>query len=189
MRPTATIDSGDRFRAFSCLSWLPFLAMLLGVTLCGCSKLPAPDTILKQYPANDLEGVVSLTGVSLDRAISHDGAGSLRITAAKPTTSQLYETGDLGVSGGRITYQAKMRAEGLEGKAYLEMWCQFSGEGEFFARDLQTPLTGTQEWSTEETPFFLKQGEHPTNIKLNVVVEGEGTVWIDDIKLTKSDLQ
>ncbi len=63
------------------------------------------------------------------------------------------------------------------------MWCQFPGRGEFFSRALATPLSGTTEWSSQQTPFLLKAGESPDNIRLNLVVEGPGTVWIDDIVL------
>ena len=36
--------------------------------------------------------------------------------------------------------------------------------------------------------FFLKEGENPDNIKLNLVINGKGTVWIDDIRLVKGRL-
>ncbi len=48
--------------------------------------------------------------------------------------------------------------------------------------------TGTTNWTTMETPFFLKKGENPDNIKLNLVIKGKGTVWIDDIRLLKAPL-
>lgn len=37
-------------------------------------------------------------------------------------------------------------------------------------------------------PFFLQKGENPDNVKLNLVIEGKGTVWIDDIHLYKGPL-
>ena len=101
---------------------------------------------------------------------------------------RLFETGDVDVEDARLTYQAKVRTEGVEGQVFLEMWCQFAGKGEYFSRDLETPQTGTTEWSTEETPFFLKKGENPDNVKLNLVVNGSGTVWIDDIRLFRGPL-
>jgi len=39
-------------------------------------------------------------------------------------------------------------------------------------------------WDTE-IPFLLHEGENPDNFKLNLVVGGKGTVWIDDIRLLK----
>jgi hypothetical protein len=57
-----------------------------------------------------------------------------------------------------------------------------------FSRALQAPLTGSNEWSTQSTPFLLRQGDNPDNAKLNLVVNGTGTVWIDDIRLIMAPL-
>ena len=46
-----------------------------------------------------------------------------------------------------------------------------------------------KEWTLLKTPFFLKKGENPDNIKLNIVIEGSGQVWVDDIRLTSQDLK
>jgi hypothetical protein len=62
------------------------------------------------------------------------------------------------------------------------------GGREAFSRDLQSPLSGSNEWSTEETLFFLQAGQRPDNVKLKLVVDGQGTVWIDDIRLTSGPL-
>ena len=164
------------------------MTALLALTLCGCSKPSAP-TILKHYAVDDLDGLITQTGVTLDSEVSSDGSSSLRIDATTPTTVRLYETGDIDVSNAFVTYQAMVRTAGVEGKVYLEMWCQFAGEGAFFSRSIQSPLTGTTDWSTQQTPFALKQGENPTNFKLNLVIEGKGTVWIDDINLLKAPLK
>jgi hypothetical protein len=69
------------------------------------------------------------------------------------------------------------------------MWCHFPEKGEFFSRALQSPLSGSQEWTSQETPFLLKKGENPDNVKINLVVNGKGNVWIDDIRLVKSPLE
>jgi len=165
----------------------------LGITLCfslaACSKKPAQVTDLKMYPVDSLEAIITQSGVQFDKDISSDRKGSLRITATEPTIVRLFEVGDIDVENARLIYQAKVRTENVEGKVYLEMWCHFPGKGEFFSRGLQTPLTGTTEWTTEETPFFLQKGENPDNVKLNLVIDGKGTAWIDDIRLLKAPLQ
>jgi hypothetical protein len=79
-----------------------------------------------------------------------------------------------------------LRTEGVVGEVFLEMWCHFPGQGEFFSRGLQTQLSGDNSWVSQETPFFLNEGENPDNVKINVVIKGSGTVWIDDIKLLKA---
>jgi len=69
------------------------------------------------------------------------------------------------------------------------MWCRFEGKGDFFSRGLHTLVTGDTEWTDIETSFYLKSGENPNNVKLNLVVNGSGTVWIDDIRLVKYPLE
>jgi hypothetical protein len=129
------------------------------------------------------------SGVQFDKEVSSDGNGSLKIIATEPTVVRLFELGDIDIENARLIYQAKVRTEGVEGQVFLEMWCHFPGKGEFFSRGLQTPLTGTTNWTTEETPFFLKKGENPDNVKLNLVINGKGTAWIDDIRVLKGPLQ
>lgn len=158
-------------------------------TAIGCTKPSTQVVELKKLPVDSMEGIITQSGVEIDKAVSSDGNGSLKIIANEPTVVRLFEAGDIDVQNARLTYQAKIRTDNIDGKVYLEMWCNFPGKGEFFSRGLQTPLTGTTNWTTEETPFFLKKGENPDNIKLNLVIDGKGTAWIDDIRLMKGPLQ
>jgi hypothetical protein len=165
------------------------MCVVLIFILAGCSK-PIKEVVeLKQFPIDSLEGIITQSGVQLDKEVSSDGNGSLKIIATGPTSVRLFELGDVDVENARLIYQAKVRTEGVEGQVYLEMWCHFPGKGEFFSRGLQTPLTGTTNWTTEETPFFLKKGENPDNVKLNLVINGKGTAWIDDVRVLKAPLQ
>ncbi len=157
--------------------------------LLGCSKPSNQVEELKQFPVNSMEGIITRSGVEIDKNISSDGNGSLRVTTTRPTVVRLFEVRDIDIENARLIYQARVRTEKVEGKVYLEMWCHFPGKGDFFSRGLQTPLTGTTEWTTEETPFLLKKGENPDNVKLNLVINGKGTAWIDDIRLLKGPLR
>ncbi len=154
----------------------------------GLPAFQAHAEELKSYPADDLKELITVSGVAVDKAVSSDGKGSLKIEAKEPTVVRLYETGDLDVENARVIYRASVRTEKLQGKAYLEMWCRFPDKGQFFSRGLNNVLTGTTDWTTLETPFFLKKGQNPDNVKLNLVIDGKGTVWIDDIKLIKAPL-
>ena len=166
------------------------IGVMIAFLMVGCGQKASKEiTELKHFPVDNTEGIITQSGVEIDKQISSDGSGSLRITATEPTVVRLFETGDIDVENARLIYQAKVRTEGVEGQVFLEMWCHFPGKGEFFSRSLQTPLTGTTDWTTEETPFFLKKGENPDNVKLNLVVDGKGTAWIDDIRLLKGALQ
>ena len=154
-----------------------------------CSQTPTrPVTELRRFPMDSLEGVLTQSGVEMDKATSSDGQGSIKITATEPTTVRLFEAGDMDIENARLTYQAKLRTEGVEGQVYLEMWCHFPGKGEYFSRGLETPLTGTTDWTSQEIPFFLKESENPDNVKLNLVINGKGKAWIDDIRLIAGPL-
>ncbi len=156
------------------------------------AAMSPPDAIevteLRRFALDNTEGLITQSGVRIDEQISSDGNGSLRIEAMEPTTIRLFETGDIDIENTRLIYQAKVRTENIEGQVYLEMWCHFPGKGEFFSKGLMNPLSGTNDWTSAETPFLLKKGENPDNVKLNLVVDGKGTVWIDDIRLLKGPL-
>lgn len=154
----------------------------------SCSERSIEVTELKHYPINALDGVITRSSVDVDKQVTSDGDGSLRVIAKQPTTVRLYETGDVDIENARLIYQAKLRTKDVSGKVYLEMWCNFPGKGEFFSRALHAPISGSNDWSTQETLFFLKEGENPDNVKLNLVIDGKGTAWIDDIRLIKGPL-
>jgi len=155
----------------------------------NCSKKTEQVVELKHFPLNSLEEIITQTGVEFDDTISSDGNGSLRITATEPTTIKLFETGDIDIEDARLLYRARLKTEGVDGKVYLEMWVSLPGMGESFSKGLQSTLSGTNNWSTEEIPFFLKKGQNPDNIKLNLVIDGKGTVWIDDTYLLGATMQ
>ena len=108
--------------------------------------------------------------------------------AAKAQTVRLFEVPDPGVDQCMLIYRAKLKTENLEGQAYLEMWCRFPGKGEFFSRGLQNPVSGSNNWASYETPFFLKKGEKPDLLKLNLAVKGSGKIWIKDVEVLKAPL-
>ena len=163
--------------------------MVVIFSLWACAKPSQQAVEIKHYPIDALDGIITQSGVQIDNVISKDGKGTLKIGAAEPTVIRLFETGDIDIQDARLIYQAKVRTEGVQGQVFLEMWCHFPGKGEFFSRGLQSPVSGTTEWTSVETPFFLQKGENPDNVKLNLVINGTGTVWIDDIHLIKGPLQ
>lgn len=111
---------------------------------------------------------------------------ALRIGAKDGLTIHLFEVEDPRVEQCMVTYRAKMKSEGLTKPAYLEMWCRLPGRGEFFSKGLQQVLRGTTGWASYEIPFHLKSGQCPDLIKLNVVLESGGTVWLKDIELLQT---
>ncbi|MBN2365942.1 MAG: hypothetical protein EH225_08030 [Calditrichaeota bacterium] len=151
-----------------------------------CSSDNNERVILLNFPLNSLEEIIPSSALSLDKSVTWDGNGSMKCETMDPGSLSLLETGDIDIENSQLIYQAKVRTENLKGKTYLEMWCAFPGKGEYFSRGLNNTLSGNNNWQVLETPFYLKQGENPSNIRLNLFIEGTGTVWIDDIKLLKA---
>ena len=165
-----------------------YLLIVLVVFVSGCSKRSKLEELM-QFPVDNLEGVVARVSVSMDPETSTDGNGSLRIDVGETTTVQLYEIQNLELENAKVVYRAKVKTENVIGRAYLEMVCGLTGEEEYFSRGLQSALTGTADWTTLETPFIFETGQMSSYFKLNLVIEGSGTVWVDDIRLLKGPMK
>ena len=124
--------------------------------------------------------------ISKDLVVTEDKAWLA--DSKKAQTIRLFEVENPGVEQCVVTYRAKLKTENLTGQAYLEMWCRFPGKGEFFSRGLNHAITGSNDWASYETPFILKKGEKPDLIKLNLVVQSAGKVWVKDMELLKGPL-
>jgi len=162
-------------------------AILLGAVLtASCSAQQPREEVLAHLAIDSVDELITRSGVQIDTGVTSDGHGAARIDAAGPLTVRVAELELPSVEDTRLTYRARLRTEGLEGRAYLEMWCAFPGQGEYFSRALHDPLSGSVGWITQETPFFLEAGQRPSRVKLNLVIEGRGTVWLDDVTLTRA---
>ena len=68
-----------------------------------------------------------------------------------------------------------MKASELQGKAYLEMVCEFEDGGqpsEAYSRGVMLPMTGTTDWASLETSFRIeKGGRAPDKFKFNVAIK------------------
>ncbi|MBN2409191.1 MAG: hypothetical protein JXE07_05590 [Candidatus Aminicenantes bacterium] len=164
--------------------WLAAVVLLFG-SISSCSRPETQGGVLAKFGCDSREGVIQQVGVTVDNRIKKEGEGSLRFAVGEPAVLRLFETGDIDIENAVLVYQANLRTEDVQGRVYLEMWCHFEGKGEFFSRGIDRTVSGTVKWTQLEIPFALKSGENPDNVKLNLVCEGSGTVWVDDIRMVK----
>ncbi|MGW8257819.1 MAG: PEGA domain-containing protein [Thermoguttaceae bacterium] len=87
-----------------------------------------------------------------------------------------------------IFYRMHIKTENLKSSVYPEMWCRFPGKGESFSRGLDQKISGTNNWASLQIPFYLKKGELPDMLKLNLVFEGPGSVRLKDIQVLVAPL-
>ncbi len=127
--------------------------------------------------------------IAADAKIKVEGASSLRITTQWPTTVCLGEVAGLDIENAKLIYSAKVKTE-LEGNgtAFLELWAHLEG-GQFFSKGINDPVSRKSDWKTIQTPFMFQKGQKPDKITLNLVINGKGTVWIDDVVLSQAPLK
>ena len=54
---------------------------------------------------------------------------------------------------------------------------------------MNSTAEGKEDWKQIETPFFLKAGEKAEKVKLNLIINVTGTVWVDDAVLSREPLK
>lgn len=122
-----------------------------------------------------------------DPTISQDNVevadGGWKITASNTQSVRLFEVPMPPMNPGPFFYRAKMKTENVKGRAYLEMWVRIPGMGEFFSKGFHLALTGSNGWAEYEIPCLLEKGQQPDQVKLNLTIEGGGTVWIKDVEV------
>ena len=125
--------------------------------------------------------------IETDTKVKAEGKGSIKITTAWPTIVCLAEVKHLNIENAKLVYKAKVKTD-LNGNAFLEMWCHVEG-GQFFSKGMNSTASGKEDWKLIETPFFLQAGQKPEKVTLNLVINGIGTVWVDEIVLSKEPLK
>jgi hypothetical protein len=143
-------------------------------------KPAGPPQVLRVFAPD--QPTITQIGIRVEHGAWHIDA------RAEEQTIRLFEVENPAVEQCLLTYRAELKAEGLQGRAFLEMWCRLPGRGEFFSKGHQQAVSGTVNWARYEIPFYLRRGQKPELIKLNVVVEGQGTVWLRDVELLKTAL-
>jgi hypothetical protein len=134
----------------------------------------------------DLSSPAAL-GTRIESVRGADGAPAIRVTAAWPVVINLAEVPDPNVEATRLVFEARARAEGLAGAAFLEIWCHFPDGKQYFGRGLDSTVTGSGDWTTIRTMFLLRAGQRPSKVTLNLVINGRGSVSIAQARLLKAD--
>jgi hypothetical protein len=156
----------------------PVWSILIFVLSCG-----KQTSIMQHFPI-DSNQIISDSLAVFSPEISYDGNGSLHFSIKNPIVIELYEMENLHEENCEIVYSAVIKTENWTGNCYLEMWCYVDGVA-YFSRSLNQTIAKDTNWKNISTPFFLKKGQIAEKIKLNIVVEGKGDIWLDSIKVQK----
>jgi hypothetical protein len=136
---------------------------------------------LKKLSLDDASAIG--TTIQTDARIKAEGNGSVKITTQWPTTICIGELSGINVENAKLIYKAKVKSD-LDGTAYLEMWVHIGG-GQYFSRGMNDVVSQKTDWKVIQTPFLLQKGQKPDKVTLNIVINGKGTVWVDDVVVSK----
>jgi hypothetical protein len=159
------------------------ILVILAVVALVSSSAQAQE--LKRLNLDDASGIG--TTIQTDTQVKAEGKGSIKITTQWPTTICLGEVTGLNIEDAKLVYKARVKSD-LEGTAFLEMWAHIGG-GQYFSRGMNDTVKQKTDWKIIQTPFLFQKGQKPDKVTLNLVINGKGTVWIDDIILSKEPLK
>ena len=162
--------------------------MKLTLSVFAMLVLVASSAYSEDLKKLDLDDATAIgTTIQTDTQMKAEGKGSIKITTQWPTTICLGEVTSLNVENAKLVYKAKVKSN-LDGTAFLEMWVHV-GNGQYFSRGRDDVVSQKTDWKVIQTPFLLQKGQRPDKVTLNLVINGKGTVWIDDIVLSKVPLK
>jgi len=157
-----------------------FIIIITALILIGCQS---GFEMIKRYDLSN----ESIVDKHLLINPTSDEDNFLKIATDSTSIIQLYETGKMDVDNCFIRCKAKVKAENYKGIGYLEMLFTIDGK-EYYTRTLTQRFSGSEDWETPYADFILKKGEHPSNIKLNIIAEGRGTILVKSLELKKKPI-
>ena len=171
----------------------PIRTMTAALALfCLAAGAPCPPAGAQQREVAAIDLVAEAKpcySLTADKANPRLGEASWKLSTAGPVSLCLAQVDKLDLDDCRLILQAQVKCQGLQGRAYLEMWLHFADGGLYFSRGMNSFVKGDSDWRTLSTPFFLKKGQKPLKATLNLAVQGSGTVWVDDLRLIRLPLK
>lgn len=162
---------------------LPVVFLLFFLLSCKKEK-----PLVYNFPVNSLARTIAKFNIKLDNKVSYDGLGSIRIDCEDTTTAYLFVLRDIPVERPKLVWEVYCKSKDLKGKAFLEIGVQIPGKYgkgvETFLHCSRDSLCGTTDWEKMEVEFLVMEKRKVDIAQLNMIVEGSGTVWIDQVRLT-----
>ncbi|MDN5278031.1 MAG: hypothetical protein PWR01_1996 [Clostridiales bacterium] len=145
-------------------------------------------TAAESISRNACDGVDCVSPVVvLDSATKVEGENSLKIVAVAPCRVTVGRFSGTDFDNFTLKTTAKIKAELETGVVVLETLVKSKG-GFYFSRAMDQQIGPKTQWQKVFTRFFFKEKERPDEIFVNLIIEGNGTVWVDDINIEKEKL-
>jgi hypothetical protein len=166
----------------SILSSILCRGLLAGVM--AAAPLAAAD-ILGTFSCHDIAQVK--TRISIDKETTADGNGSIKVEAAHSALVTIADQKNLSVSRDNTLWcTLRVKCAGVKQRAHLEMWCEVADGTRAFSQGLDQLLIGDSDWREIRLPMMVNGDFTVSRALVNVVIEGPGTVWVDEVKFSKT---
>lgn len=127
------------------------------------------------------------TLVSVDKNVKAGGEGAIKVEAAQGAMVTIADQKNLAIKKDNTLWCIlKVKCSGVKQRAYFEMWCDVGNGQRAFSKGLDQPLQGDTDWREIHLPMMVNGDFLVNRALVNVVVEGPGTVWVDQIKFAKA---
>ncbi len=168
------------------------LAILIGGLLLAWPA-GAAEKVLAMFPADAQPLVTQIQveppqwTIGVDTAEKAEGLAAVSLEHKSDSTDSAwpFETAITVPGNCVLWYEATMRTQGANLKAYPEMIVCFPDGKEYFSRGLSQPFLNTQGWRRCRIPFYLDAGEKTLTVRMGVRCEGQGTVHLDAVRLVE----
>lgn len=178
-------------------NWIT-LAIIFALGTGAANQLQA-ERLTATPKGSPIDLTTQTLGNSAQLEVSDSGSKLIRVSATpeQQGTLHLFDLEAPMIDADGYAVVGEVRYEGVKKEGFLEMWNHMPAEKggtdigvAFFSRtlDLSGPLaklSGDSEWRPFQLPAFINDGSgrRPLKLTLNVVLPGEGTVEIRDLKL------
>ncbi len=118
---------------------------------------------------------------NIDSEMVHEGVGSLFVFATGLVKVPIMDVPNVSVVGDSLTVTLWARTQILQESTVLEMLIDREGLDPRLAQVRMNDVRRTTPWSPVQIAFHLVPDEHPTRLRLALIVPQPGKLWIDDV--------
>ena len=135
-------------------------------------------------------GCENLSGISpafsLDKETKYKGESSICVDAASPCRVTAAQFDGPQKENFTLHSSAMVKTDLNPGAFIFELVVLFDG-GYYYSRAIDQRIVGKKDWQEVTADFLFKEGQTPEKVFVNLIIEGSGKVWIDDIKLSSKE--
>lgn len=166
------------------------LALVALVALVGCKKEVEPPKQIDAFTCDTMERLIGTDQATVDTEEPAEGKGSLMMVSDQQKTVALFKVNDPGAGGAKFLVQFKMKVQNFNGDVYGQMVLGFESGGTQTIDNRECCRIGADsDWLPMTLVWEVKdKSKKVSSLSINAVLAGDGTAWVDDVKVTRVPL-